>query len=87
MDAVLLALGQQIRHALEADGERGHVVQQRRGRRGQDARHAETDQHKVEADDVSVIRVDPVHEADFLPVLARRPKCLAKRALFLHNTK
>ena len=40
MDAVLLALGQQIRHALEADGERGHVVQQRRGRRRQNAEHA-----------------------------------------------
>ncbi len=61
---------QQARHAPETHGERIRIVQQRRGRRGQDARHAETDQHKVEADDVSVIRVDPVHER-----AAEPPQC------------
>lgn len=62
--------GQQARHAPETHGERIRIVQQRRGCRGQDARHAETDQHKVEADDVSVIRVDPVHER-----AAEPPQC------------
>ena len=62
MDAVLLALGQQIRHALEADGERGHVVQQRRGRRRQNAEHAEHDERKIEAHDEAVVAVDARHE-------------------------
>ena len=62
MDAVLFALGQQIRHALEADGERGHVVQQRRGRRRQNAEHAEHDERKIEAHDEAVVAMDARHE-------------------------
>lgn len=62
VSAALLAFGQEVRHALEADGECGHVVQQRRGRRRQDTKHAEHDEREVEAHDETVVAVDAGHE-------------------------
>ena len=42
---------QKIRHAVQTDAQRGRVVQQGGGGGLNDARHAQSDKHAVEADD------------------------------------
>lgn len=51
----LFLLVQEIRHAVQTDAQRGRVVQQGGGGGLNDARHAQSDEHAVEADDEPVV--------------------------------
>ena len=67
-DAAGYSLSKQVCHALQADAQGGGIVQQRGGRRRQNAHGAQHDQHTVEAHDKAVVGAGAVLQLSLIHI-------------------